>query len=120
MTAVLLKSGAHASPSEGLCVMEAAAWLAGEAHTDHPACVSVVIAAFCRSWNDALPTDADRDELSWCGWPDGIAKLSDCEVVSRATDEQHQKFLAMIAQSPGRRGDRARATLAAPRGKEGV
>jgi len=42
--------------------MEAVAWWAGEAHSDHPACVSPVIAVFLRSWNDALPDD-DRQQL---------------------------------------------------------
>ena len=40
-----LAHGAHDSPADGLCAMEAAAWLAGEPHSDHPACVSPVIAA---------------------------------------------------------------------------
>ncbi|MGE0289090.1 MAG: hypothetical protein AB7I42_22810 [Bradyrhizobium sp.] len=42
--------------------MELVAWLAGEPHTDHPACVSPVIAGFVRTWNDALP-DADRTRI---------------------------------------------------------
>ena len=57
-----LKQGAH-SPDSTFCVMEAVAFVAGEPWSDHPQCVSPVIAAFLRSWNDALPDDAARDRL---------------------------------------------------------
>ena len=43
-----------------LCIMEAVAYMAGEPWSDTPACASPVIAAFLRSWNDAL-SDEDRD-----------------------------------------------------------
>ena len=56
-----LERGAH-DRGTGMCAMEAAAYLAGEKHSDHPVCVSPVIAAFLRSWNDGLP-DADRQML---------------------------------------------------------
>jgi hypothetical protein len=60
---VSLKEGSHKSRDNGLCVMELVAWVAGEKHTDEPECVCPVIGAFLRCWNDALPTDADRDRL---------------------------------------------------------
>src|SRR5262249_25801473 len=50
------------SPDGIMCAMEAAAWLAGESWTDSPNCVSPVVAAFLRSWNDSLPQD-DRQML---------------------------------------------------------
>src|SRR5262245_6835278 len=56
-----LAFGAH-QRGEEMCAMEAAAYLAGEPHSDHPECVSLVIAAFMRSWNDGLP-NAQRDIL---------------------------------------------------------
>ncbi len=59
---VTLLSGAHDSPSKGMCVMEAVAYIAREKHSDHPECVSPVIATFLRSWNDALDT-ATRQQL---------------------------------------------------------
>lgn len=59
---IQLSRDAHDDIAQGMCVMEAAAWLAGEDHTDAPKCVSHVIAAFCRSWNDAL-NDKDRNRL---------------------------------------------------------
>src|SRR5687767_459910 len=61
--AVTLKSGAHKRRSEGLCVMEAVAWFAGEPHSDHPSCTCPVIAAFLRSWNDSISDDAARTAL---------------------------------------------------------
>jgi len=45
-----------------LCIMEAVAYMAGEPWSDSPACASLVVSAFLRSWNDAL-SDADRDRL---------------------------------------------------------
>ncbi|HXT48692.1 MAG TPA: hypothetical protein VN717_08625, partial [Gemmatimonadaceae bacterium] len=58
--------GAHDTRGRGkqkeLCIMEAVAWVAGEKHSDHPACVSPVIAAALRSWNDSL-SDPPRTEL---------------------------------------------------------
>ena len=59
---LLLSEGSHGSIEDGACVMEAAAYIAGEGWSDHPACVSPVIAEFCRSWNDAMD-DEDRQML---------------------------------------------------------
>ncbi len=59
---VSLKSGPHAPDSE-FCVMEAAAYVAGEKWNDAPECVCPVISTLLRAWNDALPTDAERDAL---------------------------------------------------------
>ena len=58
-----LFSGSHKDRSNGLCAMEAAAWIANEPHSDSPACVCPVIGAFMRSWNDALPDNETRDRL---------------------------------------------------------
>ena len=59
---VRLQSGAHDNPKQGMCVMEAVAYIAREAHSDHPECVSPVIGTFLRSWNDSLG-DVDRQKL---------------------------------------------------------
>ena len=58
-----LSSGSHQSRNDGVCAMEAAAWLAGRAHTDHPVCVSPTIGKFMRTWNDDLKSDEERDRL---------------------------------------------------------
>ena len=60
--AIPLSAGQHESPDAGMCVMEMASYLAREPWSDHPQCVSPVIAAFCRSWNDALD-DETRQRL---------------------------------------------------------
>ena len=59
---VVLKVGNHASIEEGMCVMEAVSFVAGEPWSDSPACACPVVATFLRSWNDALPDD-DRQQL---------------------------------------------------------
>ena len=57
-----LKSGGHRGITDGACVMEAVAYVAGEIWSDHPACACPVITEFLVSWNDALPDD-ERTEL---------------------------------------------------------
>jgi len=59
---ITLTTGQHANPAQGTCVMEAASMLAGEPFTDHPACVSPVIGALLRRWNDQLD-DTTRQDL---------------------------------------------------------
>ncbi|HCT57219.1 MAG TPA: hypothetical protein DGD08_08405 [Gemmatimonas aurantiaca] len=54
--------GGHARAQDAYCVMEAVAYIAGEPWSDQPQCVSPVIAAFCRNWNDNLP-EPPRTEL---------------------------------------------------------
>jgi hypothetical protein len=56
-----LESGGH-SPDGQYCLMEAVAFIAGESWSDAPECVSPVIGAFGRSWNDSLD-DAGRQRL---------------------------------------------------------
>ena len=63
LTNIVLKHGSHASREDGMCAMEAAAYVAGEDHRDHPKCVCPVIGAFMRSWNDNLPDDESRTRL---------------------------------------------------------
>jgi len=58
-----LHPGSHQpNDSAKMCFMEAAAYIVGEPWSDHPECVSPVIAAFGRTWNDSLPTE-ERDAL---------------------------------------------------------
>jgi len=60
---IVLKQGSHRARKDGMCAMEAAAYVAGEKHSDHPACVCPVIGAFMRSRNDNLPDDESRTRL---------------------------------------------------------
>ena len=59
---VKLTRGKHSSPREGVCVMELASMLAGERFTDRPRCVSPVIGALLRTYND-LVDDRPRQDL---------------------------------------------------------
>lgn len=59
---ITFSHGSHKSPDEGMCVMEAAAWIAGEEWTDSPLCVSPLLAAPCRLLNDAWD-DEGRQRL---------------------------------------------------------
>lgn len=51
------------------------------------------------------------DRLSWCGWPEGEAALSDCTLVRKATRSQRENTLTMMAASEGPRGIYARHVL---------
>ena len=57
-----LLRGSHGERDQGVCLLEAVAWFAGQTHTDHPPCVSPVLGSFGRSLNDILP-DAMRQQL---------------------------------------------------------
>lgn len=59
---VKLSRGKHHFPHEGVCVMELASMIAGEPFTDQPLSVCPVIAAFLRTYNDAID-DARRQDL---------------------------------------------------------
>ncbi|HEY7075223.1 MAG TPA: hypothetical protein VH418_07630 [Solirubrobacteraceae bacterium] len=57
-----LRPGRHVRPEDGACVVELASMLAGESFSDHPQCVSPVIAAFLRGYNDGIG-DFRRQDL---------------------------------------------------------
>lgn len=37
--------------------------------------------------------DPETDDLAWCGWPNGIARLSDCTRIKQATAYEHMSTL---------------------------
>jgi len=49
-----LAKGSHANPEDGMCSMEAVAYLAGEPHSASPKCACPVVTAFCVGFNDGL------------------------------------------------------------------
>ena len=63
-TLPILGKGAHPAEARKLCAMEAAAWLAGEKHTDHPECVMPIIADCAIRVNDSVDS-ATRQQM----WP---------------------------------------------------
>ena len=54
-----LQNGSHSKAEFGrqMCVMEAAAWISGEGHTDQPQCVSPVLTAYMIRLNDRWDHD---------------------------------------------------------------
>ena len=58
-----LGKGSHTTFENGVCALEAVAWLAGEKHSDRPSCACPVIAGVVRQWNDQLPDDERRNRL---------------------------------------------------------
>ena len=59
---IRLARGLHKNPDEGICIMEACAWLADETFSDRPECVSPVIGVFMRRLNDSM-NDEQRQLL---------------------------------------------------------
>ena len=53
----LLAGGHTENAALQMCVMEAVAYVAGEAWSDHPQCACPTISTFLRAWNDGLDSD---------------------------------------------------------------
>jgi hypothetical protein len=51
--------------------------------------------------------DPATDDLAWLGWPDGIARLSDCTRTKAASDEEHQQTLRSLKKLGGSRAAKA-------------
>ena len=71
---LVLKHGHHASRASGVCAMEAVAWLAGEKHSDAPACACPVVTRYVQLLNDARwSSDAARTAalLPWLACAEG-------------------------------------------------
>lgn len=60
---ITLSRGGHGSSDEGMCVMEAVSYVAGEPFSYRPKCASPVITTFLINWNDSLPSNEERDRL---------------------------------------------------------
>lgn len=58
-----LRRGRHASREGALCTMELVAWLAGEKHSDEPACACPVLGALVRTTNDLILDHATRERV---------------------------------------------------------
>jgi len=52
------------------------------------------------------------DRLAWCGWPEGLAALSDCILTKKALPEDRDELLAKLA---GMHSSDARARYARDR-----
>lgn len=51
--------------------------------------------------------DYKTNDLAWCGWPNGIARISDCTIVKRASDDEHTLLLAKVMKCDDSRASRA-------------
>jgi len=87
--ALSLKHGGHEENERAMCVMEACAYVAGEPWSDAPQCACPVITAFMVSWNDSLPSDADRDRR--------LKPLIPLIVGTRSTPQVEQRRATMAA-----------------------
>lgn len=56
---------------------------------------------------------ADEQDVICCGWPESIARRSDCKLITAATDEQHLEYLRKVAEEcpEQARGQRCQAEL---------
>jgi len=65
LSAFKLDTGGHQNAEQGLCAMEAVAWLEGLPHSDSPECTCPVIAAFVRRMNDRMPDDVRQQLVAY-------------------------------------------------------
>ena len=116
---ITLSYGSHRSREQGLCAMEAVAWLAGEPHSDQPQCTCPVIAAFVRRMNDRLRDDEERARYLRPLLPVLIGTRTDSrEVMQRraylAADWAVRTSVPMLFRALGREEWAARLEACAP------
>jgi hypothetical protein len=85
---VKLSRGKHSSPRDGVCVMELASMLAGERFSDRPYCVSPVIGAFLRAYNDYVDDRLRQD----------LYRVASAVVGTRATPEIERLRLQRVIE----------------------
>lgn len=76
-----LDDGAHSGPGDGICLLEAVAYITGEPWSDRPACACPVIARYAMNLNDRMPEDQRQRLLPY------IVRIAG----SRATPEIEQQ-----------------------------
>lgn len=54
----------------------------------------------------------EQGDMMWCGWPEGYARIADCEIVKAATDAEHWALVTEIAKGDGIRARYCRHLLA--------
>lgn len=93
MSDYTLTYGQHATREDGMCLMEAVAYLAGEPHTDAPACACPVLTTFATCINDAMGKGSDGDALR----ARYLHDLAPMLVGSRSTPEVEQARAYVLA-----------------------
>lgn len=58
--------------------------------------------------------DVQADDLMWCGWPEGMARASDCDVTKRASPEEQRKLHSELTGSRRRMADRVYGPIEEP------
>jgi len=53
----------------------------------------------------------ETNDLAWLGWPEGLARLSDCELVKSCSEEESLRWLRDMAKSKGARQHHAEREL---------
>lgn len=51
--------------------------------------------------------DYETGRLAACGYPDGEARIADCDLVKACSDHEYMDLIAELAVSGDRRGERA-------------
>lgn len=65
---IYLSFGAHTTREDGMCLMEAVAFLAGEPHSDRPECACPVIGRIARTLNDSCNDDERQSIIGALQW----------------------------------------------------
>ena len=91
--ALNLTYGKHTSREDGMCLMEAVAFLAGEGHSDQPVCACPVIAAYGRALNDRMGEGRKGDTLR----AEYLAPLASRLVGTRSTPEVERRRVYLFA-----------------------
>ena len=81
---IRLGRGPHSSAEGRACVMELCSMLAGDPFTDHPRCACSVIAAFLRTYSDAVDDARRRDLYRHAAQVVGTVSESDAVRARRA------------------------------------
>lgn len=84
--AIKLSAGHHESPDKGLCVMECVAYIAGEAHTDKPACADYLCSQYAILINDQSIDNRRQTMIKY------VLRLAG----SKSDTVAEQRFLLMI------------------------
>lgn len=83
-----LTRGSHKTAEEGLCAMEAVAWLEGLPHSDAPECTCPVIARFLRLGQDVMPDKIRQRLIAYLprlvGTVSGPHEIIRAEIAARA------------------------------------
>ena len=58
---MVLTKGGHFTREEGMCLMEAVAYIGGSGHTDRPDCACPVVTEFAIEVNDNIDDDTIRN-----------------------------------------------------------